>query len=122
LIVSCRVIIYYEFVFAEIDLRKHKIDAKLSNMFLDPSGSHLILTFSPKDSVNPAEVMYLGPSYDKPKDVPSLRTHIITAVAWNQDLDLYTSNSTCPFLLGTSKGSIFEAEVTGGDVKQVKQV
>lgn len=106
----------------EIDLKQHNVDAKLSNMFLDPSGQHLILTFSPKDSVNPAEVLYLGPKFDKPKEVVGLKTHIISAIAWNQDADSYTPSSSTPFLLGTSKGSVFEAEVVNGDVKNAKVV
>jgi len=92
-------------------------------MFLDPSGQHLILTFSPKDRANPAEVMYLGPKLGiRPKEVPALQTHIITAVSWNPDSDSATPTSTTPFLLGTSKGSIFEAEIVNSDVKNAKQV
>lgn len=100
---------------AEINLQKFDIDAKLSNMFLDPSGQHLILTFSPKDSLNPAEVMYIAPKSPKPKDIVALKGHVITAVAWNSVFD-------GPFLLGTSKGAIFEGEVINGDVKNLKQV
>ncbi|CAL8101844.1 unnamed protein product [Orchesella dallaii] len=99
----------------EINLQKYDIDAKLSNMFLDPTGQHLILTFSPKDSLNPAEVMYIAPKDPKPKDVVALKGHIITAVAWNQDFE-------SPFLLGTSKGAVFEGEILNGDVKNLKQV
>lgn len=105
-----------------MDLKQHNVDAKLSNMFLDPSGQHLILTFSPKDSVNPAEVMYLGAKFDKPKEIAGLKTHIVTSVAWNQDVDTFTPASSTPFLLGTSKGLLFEAEVVNSDVKSTKLV
>lgn len=98
------------------------MDAKLSNMFLDPSGQHVVLTFSPKDSVNPAEVLYLGPKFDKPKEIPVLKSHIITAIAWSHEPDQGSPVSTCPFLLGTSKGTLFEAEVANNDVKNVKLV
>lgn len=72
--------------------------------------------------MNPAEVMYVGSKFDKPKEIVGLKTHMISSVAWCQDMEGYTPTSTCPFLLGTSKGSLFEAEVVNGEVKNVKLV
>ena len=118
--VCCISVLYV--VFPEIDLKAHGVEAKLSNMYLDPSGQHLILAFSPRDSQNPAEVMYLGPKGSKPKEIPKLRSHIITAVAWNPSIELTNPNATNPFLLGTSKGLLFEADIANAEVKISKQV
>jgi len=103
---------------AEINLNQ---EANVSNMYLDPSGLHLILSFSPKDSRHPAEVFYIGSSngHPKPKEIPQLKSHIVTAMAWNQE---FVSENVAPFLLGTSKGLIFEAEIINNEIRNCKQV
>jgi len=111
------------FFLTEIDLKTQGIEAKLSNMFLDPTGQHLILAFRPLDSQHPAQVMYSGSKTSRPKEIPHLRGHTITAVAWNPSVTEGVSpSSTQPFLLGTSKGLLFEGDVSNNEVKVSKQV
>ncbi|XP_076258770.1 vacuolar protein sorting-associated protein 18 dor isoform X1 [Rhynchophorus ferrugineus] len=83
---------------------------KLGNLFLDPTGNHLLLTFIPKNpKVDSPELMYLSRKSDKLKCTTKFRGNEITAVAWNQ---LNKSDqSTGLILLGTAKGLIFETEI-----------
>lgn len=54
---------------SEVFLEKFITGQRVSNMFLDPTGSHLLLTLTPKSSGYSAELMYLNKSSNKPKIV-----------------------------------------------------
>lgn len=53
----------------EIFLEKFITGQKVSNMFLDPTGVHLLLALSPKSSGYSYELMYLNKNSNKPKIV-----------------------------------------------------
>jgi vacuolar protein sorting-associated protein 18 len=52
---------------SEVFLEKFITGQRVSNMFLDPTGSHLILSLTPKSSGYTAELMYLNKNNNKPK-------------------------------------------------------
>ena len=57
-------------VFAEIELGKYMSHhLKLSGLFLDPLGYHLLLSLSSKNADTPAELLYLSRKAIKPKQV-----------------------------------------------------
>ncbi|XP_015595540.1 vacuolar protein sorting-associated protein 18 homolog isoform X2 [Cephus cinctus] len=94
----------------EIDISKYITNMKLSGLFLDPLGFHLLLALVSKHNDNPpAELFYLHRKTTKLKQAGKFRGHEITAVGWNFG---NTSEVTSgPILLGTSKGLIFETEI-----------
>ncbi|XP_030762434.1 vacuolar protein sorting-associated protein 18 homolog isoform X2 [Sitophilus oryzae] len=93
----------------EITLSKYTQN-KLANIFLDPTGNHLLLTFTPKNAkVDSPELMYLSRKSDKLKSTTKFRGSEITAVGWNQTNESIATTGL--ILLGTSKGLIFETEI-----------
>ncbi|XP_055602186.1 vacuolar protein sorting-associated protein 18 homolog [Uranotaenia lowii] len=107
--------------FTEVPLDKHVGGLKPNNLFLDPLGAHLFVTFAPKSPGFTPEVLYLQRNSFKPRFISKLKDQDITALGFNYS---NTSESmTGPILLGTSKGTIWEAEIgiEGGD-KLVQQV
>ncbi|KAJ8923177.1 hypothetical protein NQ315_001731 [Exocentrus adspersus] len=97
----------------EISLIKYTSAYRLTNLFLDPTGNHLLLTFGQKTPDVGPELLYLSRKSDKLKTTTKFHGNEFTAVAW--DL-LNCLDGTGPILLGTSKGLIFETEiVTEGD-------
>ncbi|KAI4456526.1 vacuolar protein sorting-associated protein [Holotrichia oblita] len=93
----------------EISLSKYMSTGRLSNLFVDPSGNHLLLTFFPNNSKDSPELCYLSRKSNKLKTTTKFRGHEFTEIGWNR----YTSaeNTTGSILLGTSKGLIFETEI-----------
>lgn len=94
----------------EIDISKYTLTMKMSGLFLDPLGHHLLLTLVPRHGDNPPpELYYLHRKSTKLKQASKFKGHEITAVGWNF---CNTSDTTSgPILLGTSKGLIFETEI-----------
>uniref|UniRef100_A0A1Y1NPC1 Pep3/Vps18 beta-propeller domain-containing protein n=1 Tax=Photinus pyralis TaxID=7054 RepID=A0A1Y1NPC1_PHOPY len=93
----------------EISLAKYTKSCRLSNMFLDPTGVHLLLSFSPRTQETVSELLYLPKSSHKLRATTKFRGLEVTEVGWN-----YTNKfeaSTGPILIGTSKGLIFETEI-----------
>lgn len=54
---------------SDVSLEKHIIGQRVSRMFLDPTGNHLLLSLVPKSSGYSAELMYLNRNSNKPKIV-----------------------------------------------------
>ncbi|KMZ07689.1 vacuolar protein sorting-associated protein 18 homolog [Drosophila simulans] len=90
---------------------------KITRMFLDPTGHHIIIALVPKSAtagVSP-DFLYIhcleSPQAQqlKVRRIEKFKDHEITAVAFNP----YHGNesSTGPILLGTSRGLIFETEL-----------
>lgn len=50
------------------------VGQRVSNMFLDPTGSHLLIATTPKSSGYNAELFYLNKNSIKPKMIPKVRT------------------------------------------------
>nr|XP_034180513.1 vacuolar protein sorting-associated protein 18 homolog [Osmia lignaria] len=94
----------------EIDISKYAVNMKMSGMFLDPLGNHLLIALVSKSQDNPApELFYLHRKTTKLKQASKFKGHEITAVGWNF---LNSSETTTgPILLGTLKGLIFETEI-----------
>lgn len=82
---------------------------RVSNIFLDPTGVHLLVALSPKCSGFVPELLYLHQKSNKPKKIDKFRDHEITAVAFNYANP--SEVSTGSILIGTSKGLIFETEL-----------
>lgn len=59
---------------SEVFLEKFITGQRVSNIFLDPTGSHLLLSLSPKTSGYSAELMYLNKNSNKPKIITKV-TH-----------------------------------------------
>ncbi|XP_031837327.1 vacuolar protein sorting-associated protein 18 dor isoform X2 [Nomia melanderi] len=95
----------------EIDISNYSVNMKMSGMFLDPLGNHLLIALvrnNPKDNL-PSELFYLHKKATKLKQANKFKGHEITAVGWNF---LNSSETTTgPILLGTAKGLIFETEI-----------
>ncbi|XP_043488268.1 vacuolar protein sorting-associated protein 18 homolog isoform X2 [Polistes fuscatus] len=98
----------------EIDISKYAVGMKMSNLFLDPLGYHLLITLTSKNGDNPPpELLYLHRKTTKLKQAGKFKGHEITAVGWN--FSNTSETITGPILLGTSKGLIFETEISDGD-------
>ncbi|KAK6624157.1 hypothetical protein RUM44_011015 [Polyplax serrata] len=93
----------------EIDLSKYS-NLKLANVFLDPTGQHILLSLESKQTEVPSEVLYLSKRNSKLKHVGKARGLDITAIAWNYANQ--SKSSSGAILLGTSKGLIFETEIS----------
>lgn len=58
------------FSITEIDISKYAVGMKMSNLFLDPLGYHLLITLTPKNGDNPPpELLYLHRKTTKLKQV-----------------------------------------------------
>ena len=96
----------------EIDLKKTitKTSAKIANLFLDPSGNHLLIAVkSALENDSPA-LYYLHKTWNQPRQLFKFDKILITAVGWNQFNNSLTS--TGPILMGTTRGLIFETEIS----------
>ncbi|KOX67790.1 Vacuolar protein sorting-associated protein 18 like protein [Melipona quadrifasciata] len=96
----------------EIDISKFAMNMKMSGMFLDPLGNHLLIVLISKSQEppnSPPELYYLHRKTTKLKQASKYKGHKITAVGWNYSNSSETT--TGPILLGTSKGLIFETEI-----------
>ncbi|KAJ1104409.1 hypothetical protein NDU88_001821 [Pleurodeles waltl] len=84
-----------------------KDDAKVYKMFLDPTGSHLLI------SLNSSECLYLNRNGQKVRTLSRWRGHLIESVGWNKFLG--TESNTGPILVGTIQGQIYEAEILSSE-------
>ncbi|XP_031628679.1 vacuolar protein sorting-associated protein 18 homolog isoform X2 [Contarinia nasturtii] len=92
----------------EVFLEKHLTGLRVSNIFLDPTGNHLLIALATKCPGFVPELLYLHRKSNKPKKIEKFRDHEITAVAFNHNNQ--SEASTGSILIGTSKGMIFETE------------
>ncbi|XP_060772299.1 vacuolar protein sorting-associated protein 18 homolog [Neoarius graeffei] len=84
-----------------------KDDSKVHKLFLDPTGSHLVI------SLTTSECVYLNRNTQKVRSLSRWRGHLIESVGWNKILGNETN--TGPILVGTSHGIIFEAEISASE-------
>ncbi|KAK6183831.1 hypothetical protein SNE40_002395 [Patella caerulea] len=90
----------------EVELPR-ALDDKVYKIFLDPTGRHMII------SMNSMESYYLSRNSKKPKAITKLKGHHIDSVGWNwQNAN---NNTTSAILIGTSKGIIYETELTANE-------
>ncbi|KAK9880905.1 hypothetical protein WA026_013236 [Henosepilachna vigintioctopunctata] len=93
----------------EVSLSKFNESHRLTNLFLDPTGNHLLITLVPNNKEGSPELLYLSRKSNKLKATTKFRGQEFTEVAWN---NMNSSDTTTgPILLGTSKGLIFETEI-----------
>lgn len=88
-------------------LEKFCAGCKISNIFLDPLGVHLLISLAPSPQFTP-ELLYLHKSQKRPKKIDKFRDYEVISVAFNYENNSETS--TGPILLGTTRGLIFESE------------
>ncbi|KAJ8288869.1 hypothetical protein COCON_G00015280 [Conger conger] len=81
-----------------------KDDSRVHKLFLDPTGSHLVICLSTN------ECLYLNRNTQKVRGLSRWKSHLIESVGWNKLLG--TEANTGPILVGTSQGLIFEAEIS----------
>ncbi|XP_077366593.1 vacuolar protein sorting-associated protein 18 homolog [Festucalex cinctus] len=81
-----------------------KDDSKVHKLFLDPTGSHLLI------SMSTSECLYLNRNTQKVRSLSRWRGHLVESVGWNKLLG--NDTSTGPILVGTGQGVIFEAEIS----------
>ncbi|XP_076650787.1 vacuolar protein sorting-associated protein 18 dor isoform X1 [Halictus rubicundus] len=97
----------------EINIAKYAVNMKMSGMFFDPLGNHLLIALVPKNpsakDSPPSELFYLHKKTTKLKQASKFKGHEITAIGWN--FQNTSETTTGPILLGTSKGLIFETEI-----------
>eukprot|EP01116_Phalansterium_solitarium_P021883 TRINITY_DN700_c0_g2_i4.p1 TRINITY_DN700_c0_g2~~TRINITY_DN700_c0_g2_i4.p1 ORF type:complete len:1144 (-),score=456.35 TRINITY_DN700_c0_g2_i4:184-3615(-) len=85
-------------------------DERIHKLFLDPSGTHLLI------SMDNDESYYVNRAWKKAKPVPKLKSSTVDAVAWQPGgVAAAEPGCTRDILLGTSRGRIFE---TGLDVSE----
>ncbi|CAG4937283.1 unnamed protein product [Parnassius apollo] len=90
-------------------------NTKLSNIFLDPLGHHLLLAFSARNKDGNPELVYLHRARSKLKSVSKSRNYEVTEVGWNYENK--SSSTTGPILLGTSHGHLLETELEADNEK-----
>lgn len=61
----------------EVLLDRYLTGQKVSNMFFDPTGAHLLLTLVPKSSGYSAELMYVNKNNNKPKIISKVRESLV---------------------------------------------
>lgn len=82
----------------EIPLTKYLSNFRITNIFLDPTGSHLLLTLVPKTSDGVCDILYVSKKSDKVKSTAKFKGNELTEVAWNILND--SDTTTGPILLG----------------------
>ncbi|KAA0708592.1 Vacuolar protein sorting-associated protein 18 -like protein [Triplophysa tibetana] len=84
-----------------------KDDSRVHKLFLDPTGSHLVI------SLTTSECVYLNRNTQKVRSLSRWRGHLIESIGWNKFIGSETN--TGPILVGTSHGIIFEAEISASE-------
>lgn len=113
-------------MFAVLSLDKYLTGYKITSIFLDTTGHHLIIALVPKTAGVSSDFVHIyctesptGQEF-KERRIERFKDHEITAVAFNT----YHANSssTGSILLGTSRGLIFETELRPSTDTQRKQL
>lgn len=84
-------------------------NSKLTAIFLDPLGYHLLMAFAARNKEGSPELIYLHRKSIKLKPVTKSKNYEVTEVGWNYENKSQTT--TGPILLGTSQGHILETEL-----------
>jgi len=96
----------------ELDLSKTIQGAKISNLFLDPSGHHLLISLKSSEAEAGPSLYYLHTKWQQPKPCNKFKGTLVSAVGWAQG---QVGASTGPLLAGTTLGLIIEAELTSDE-------
>ncbi|KAL4656442.1 vacuolar protein sorting-associated protein 18-like [Arapaima gigas] len=84
-----------------------KDQSSVYKLFLDPTGSHLVISLSTSDC------LYLNRNTQKVRSLSRWKGQLIESVGWNKLLG--TETNTGPILVGTNQGLIFEAEISASE-------
>ncbi|XP_023332203.1 vacuolar protein sorting-associated protein 18 homolog [Eurytemora carolleeae] len=95
-------------VLEEIDLNKFLPGTKISNLFLDSTGKHLLISLK-STADGQAELVYLPKKSIKPRICGKVKGNLVSAVAFSPEST--GEGSTGPVLLGTTLGLIIETEL-----------
>ena len=98
----------------EIDLKKTitRASAKIANLFLDPSGNHLLIAVKSALENDIPALYYLHKTWSQPRQLFKFDRILITAVGWNNaQKDALDFKKTGPILIGTTIGKILETEL-----------
>ncbi|KAJ2403201.1 tethering complex subunit [Coemansia sp. RSA 2559] len=96
----------------EANIPVNPVSLRACNVFLDPSGRHLLI------STPQGESFYYHEGWDSAKPLSRLKNMEITAVAWNGMAWTTANSSTRTILFGTHDGKIYETELRpAGDAK-----
>ncbi|KAJ2182193.1 tethering complex subunit [Coemansia sp. RSA 551] len=96
---------------AEASVPVNPTSLRACNVFLDPSGRHLLL------STPQGESFYYYEGWDAAKPLSRFKNMEVTAVAWNSSAWSSATSSTRTILLGTHDGKVYETELRPGSEK-----
>lgn len=82
----------------QITLTKYTSNFKISNIFLDPTGNHLLLGLLPKTNEGLADMLYISKKSDKVKSTSKFKGNEVTDIAWS--ILNESESGTGPILLG----------------------
>jgi len=99
----------------EIDLTKTISGAKISALFLDPTGTHLLISLKSNDVDVQPELYYLHKKWSKPRPCSKFRGSLVSSVGWNYGPRDNSASSTGPILAGTTLGIIIETELNSDE-------
>jgi len=99
----------------EIDLTKTISSAKISALFLDPTGTHLLISLKSNDVDVQPELYYLHKKWSKPRPCSKFRGSLVSSVGWNYGQRENSASSTGPILAGTTLGIIIETELNSDE-------
>jgi hypothetical protein len=74
---------------SEVFLEKFITGQRISKMFLDPTGNHLLLSLVPKSSGYSSDLMYLNKNSNKPKILTKVSCDVISSLTIS-DSSLFT--------------------------------
>jgi len=98
----------------EIDLTKTISGAKISALFLDPTGTHLLISLKSNDVDVQPELYYLHKKWTRPRPCSKFRGCLVSSVGWNYS-PRNSESSTGPILAGTTLGLIIETELNADE-------
>lgn len=86
---------------SDIEITRKANDGKITKLFFDPTGRHLIITTDREENY------YLYEKWRRTKQLNKLKGMTITSIGWNKQATL-ADPSTREILIGTKKGLIYE--------------
>jgi hypothetical protein len=89
------------FLLLDIEITRKANDGKITKLFFDPTGRHLIITTDREENY------YLYEKWRRTKQLNKLKGMTITSIGWNKQATL-ADPSTREILIGTKKGLIYE--------------
>jgi len=95
-----------------IDLSKTAQGAKVSQLFLDPTGHHLLVSLKSTEAEGQPCLYYLHKKWTTPRLCAKFKGLLVSAVGWSATSH---GSGTGPVLCGTTLGLIIETELTSDE-------